>query len=407
MQNIELEELNIASIEDLLDKEYIRKFCLDFSKSTGIEVALVGVRNPMEFLEYPSRFEFCKELQKKSSFADKCAEGTKIAMEKLLKENDQMVIVPCHIGLIKFGFWITIMGKKLGILAGCKIAINKKCISKKRCYEICKEYENKKNKKKLFKSFKTYPIFSERELDKTLEFFRVMAKNLEEIVKTKYQLKLEDSKKSNLAKYFSPMAFSKIENKRKNIEIKYTATILFCDIRNFVSQSEKLELEELVRFLNEYYEIMVEIIFKYNGSIDKFIGDAILAVFGTPEDNNGCVFDAIKAAKEMTDAIRILNGKRMEKGNVPIDIGIGIHVGEIIAANIGSSRQQQYTVVGDTVNIASRLEALTKNYSEKIIISETLYSEVKDFICQYKEEYVMLKGKSDYTKIYRVNKISL
>jgi class 3 adenylate cyclase/ligand-binding sensor protein len=404
MEQPDLDRLNIQSLEDLIDEDYIKKMQNDFARSTGIEIILAGIRNPMAFMKEESHFYFCNELKKNADFAGNCQKITREAIG-IMQGREDILVIPCHIGFLKFGSWITVMGKRLGILAGCKVVPHKKLIKKKRCKNICKEYNYNGDWRQMYKSLKEYPVFSEKELVKTLDFFKVMSNTISEIAKTKYQLKLEDEKRNNIAKYFSPDVYNRIESHANEESYKCRATILFSDIRNFVSTGERLSPEELVEMLNEYFELMVDIVFQHNGSLDTFIGDAILAVFGmsAPEGQNET--NALMAASHMMDAIDHFNTKRQQAGKEAINIGIGIHTGEIIAGNIGSSKRSQYTVIGDTVNVASRLEALSKEYPEKIIISEDVYSAVKDMVDISGIEEVKLKGKSHTTRIFRVKKI--
>ncbi|MCP4806891.1 MAG: adenylate/guanylate cyclase domain-containing protein [Proteobacteria bacterium] len=150
------------------------------------------------------------------------------------------------------------------------------------------------------------------------------------------------------------------------------ATVLFADIRGFTELSEQLSPEEVVAFLNEYLGHMVECVLDNGGVLDKFIGDAIMALFGVPvtmgiqEDARA----ALRCANEMSDRLATMNADREARGLPPIQIGIGIHSGEVIAGNIGAPKRMEYTVVGDTVNVCSRIEGLTKRLGHQILLSD-------------------------------------
>ena len=179
-------------------------------------------------------------------------------------------------------------------------------------------------------------------------------------------------------------------------------TVLFSDIRNFTTISEQSSGEEIVAMLNDYFPHMLAPVFKNQGMLDKFIGDAMMAVFGTPVPREDDAERAVRAALDMRRALRKYNTHREAKGLLPIETGIGITKGAAISGNIGSEQRMDFTVIGDTVNIASRLEGLTKNYPYKILINEEVYMEIKDKIPCVDLGMAQVKGKEDYVHIYGV-----
>jgi len=149
--------------------------------------------------------------------------------------------------------------------------------------------------------------------------------------------------------------------------------ILFSDIRSFTSISEKMEPEDIIRFLNKYLGAMTEAIQSHDGTIDKFMGDGIMAFFGAPKNSSAPVLDAFNAAKDKLKKLEDLNQEFAETNNMPfLKIGIGLHYGAAVVGNIGSKQRNEYTAIGDVVNTASRLEGLTKLKGYPIIVSDVV-----------------------------------
>jgi len=178
------------------------------------------------------------------------------------------------------------------------------------------------------------------------------------------------------------------------------ATVMFADIRGFTSFSEQRDPAEVVNVLNEYFTMATDVIFRYGGHVDKFIGDEIMSVFGAiiAEKNHPvkAVMTAVSLQKELQD----INLKKKTEGDAAIRIGIGINTGELIAGNIGSNKRMEYTVIGDTVNLASRLTRLAG--PDEIVISNSVYKMVSDFIIAEEVEPVTVKGKAEPVLTYKV-----
>ncbi|MBU2567739.1 MAG: adenylate/guanylate cyclase domain-containing protein, partial [Elusimicrobia bacterium] len=174
----------------------------------------------------------------------------------------------------------------------------------------------------------------------------------------------------------------------------------FSDIRGFTTMSEKLKPEEIVGLLNEYLSSMTEVVFNYYGTLDKFIGDAIMAFWGAPVPQENHAQLAVECALEMTLKLKALQEKWASQGKTIINIGIGINTGDMIVGNMGSNQRMDYTVIGDNVNLASRLETLTRQYNTNIIISESTRQSVKDKIETKLLGDVKVKGKEKPVTIY-------
>ncbi|MCB0415666.1 MAG: HAMP domain-containing protein [Bdellovibrionales bacterium] len=179
-------------------------------------------------------------------------------------------------------------------------------------------------------------------------------------------------------------------------------TVFFSDIRDFTKFSEGHTPEEVVHMLNEYFQVMVGIINRNHGVVDKFIGDAIMAVWGAPNKSDDDTYNAIKACLEMRIALEELNKKRAGRGEVPIKIGIGIHTGRAISGNIGSDERMEYTVIGDAVNTAARIEASTKAFGTDLLISGEAAKIVINRFMVEEAGAVEVKGKEEPLRLNKV-----
>jgi adenylate cyclase len=183
---------------------------------------------------------------------------------------------------------------------------------------------------------------------------------------------------------------------------KKALTVLFSDIRGFTTISEKMTPEELVHLLNEYLTAMTDIVFKYDGLLDKYMGDAIMAVYGAPLDQPDHAVRACRTALDMLKALDDLQKKWSEEGRPVLHIGIGINSGDMVVGNMGSQMRFDYTVMGDSVNLGSRLEGINKEYGTNTVISEYTYEAVKDVLTCRELDSVRVKGKKLPVRIYEL-----
>ena len=179
-------------------------------------------------------------------------------------------------------------------------------------------------------------------------------------------------------------------------------TVLFSDIRGFTTVSERGQPEAIVGMLNEYFTRMVDLVFAHHGTLDKFVGDMVMALFGAPLDDPQHADHAVEAALDMVDALAVLNARWNAEGRPELDIGIGINTGSMIAGNIGSDAIMSYTVIGDAVNLGSRLESLNKQYGTRIIISDATRVRLSRPYRLRALGDVVVKGKTQPVAIFEV-----
>lgn len=224
-----------------------------------------------------------------------------------------------------------------------------------------------------------------------------------------YQFSAEGEKKAKIqkamGKYLSVDVMQKVVKNIDDITLggkKVQATIMFIDIRRFTTISEYMQADEVSTLLNEYFATIYPIITKYNGVLNKFIGDAVLAIFDNEENH---AKSAILCANEVLIKVKQLQQKWINESKPKIDVGVGINSGELFIGNIGTQERMEYTVIGDTVNTASRIEGYNKIYKTKFLIGESTYQLVKSLVDVIKINQVSIRGKSQKVNIYEVLRI--
>ena len=183
---------------------------------------------------------------------------------------------------------------------------------------------------------------------------------------------------------------------------KANVTVLFADIRGFTSMSEKMSADEVSVILNEYFTEIEPIVTRNNGVINKFIGDAVMAIFGEPIQDKNHPKNAVRCACDMLDKVKELQTKWLKEGKPKIEIGIGINTGEAFVGNIGSEKRMEYTVIGDMVNLASRIESNNKVYKTNLLISSSTYASVRSMVDVVKISNVKIRGKEKTLDLYEV-----
>ncbi|MEO5376371.1 MAG: GAF domain-containing protein [Magnetococcus sp. DMHC-6] len=214
----------------------------------------------------------------------------------------------------------------------------------------------------------------------------------------------EKRMKSTMSRYMDPALADQLLSGDENFlgGKNMSITMLFSDIRGFTSITEELGAQGTVTLLNEYFTIMVECIQKEGGMLDKFIGDAIMASFGLPMPHDDDEDRAVRTAIAMIRSLREWNKERVAHGKRPLDMGIGLNTGMVVSGNIGSPKRMDFTVIGDGVNLAARLESACKQYSARILISEYTYQKLRGTYRIREVDLVVVKGKSQPVAIYEV-----
>ncbi len=246
--------------------------------------------------------------------------------------------------------------------------------------------------------------FADEDLEFLIAFGSLAAVGIENSRRSE-RLRREALVLSNFQRYFAPNLASQIAQQEGAVQLggqKRPVVIFFSDIRGFTPMSETMGPDEIATLLTEYFTEMVEIVFEHSGTLDKFMGDAIMALWGAPIAHEDDADRAMKCALDQLNALEKMNKKWKEQGRQELGIGIGINFGEVFAGNIGSDRRLEYTVIGDAVNTASRL-CSTAGPNE-ILISEPFYQQLKNPPKVEALEPIQVKGKSKKVPVYRVKR---
>ena len=227
-----------------------------------------------------------------------------------------------------------------------------------------------------------------------------------------YKFTLENRNKEKIkqamGKYISQDIMQDVVKNIDKVKLggkKANLTVLFADIRGFTSLSEKMSAEDVSKILNEYFTEIEPIITEYNGVINKFIGDAVMAIFGEPIQDKKHATNAVKCANAMLKKVEQLQQKWLSEGKPKIEIGVGINTGDAFVGNIGSEKRMEYTVIGDMVNLASRIESYNKVYKTNFLISESTYLNVRNLVDVIKISEVTIRGKTKKMNIYEVLRV--
>lgn len=240
----------------------------------------------------------------------------------------------------------------------------------------------------------TLPVTSGDEIGDLTESFNEMAKSLHEKEKIKRAFSSYVARQvvDEILKHPDQFTFS---GERRNV------TVIFCDMRGFTPLTERLPPEEVVAALNDFYSLMIDLTIKNDGSVNKFLGDAVMAIFGAPTAYPDHCMRAIKTALAMQAGVAELSARRAAEGKESISIGIGISAGEAVAGSVGTADQMEYTVIGDRVNLAARLESNAK--PGQILVSEETYRQVADRVIAKCLGSMSVKGKEEPVTVFEIS----
>jgi adenylate cyclase len=265
------------------------------------------------------------------------------------------------------------------------------------------------NKGKVFRYI--HKPWDENELRMTIEnarmLFGLQRKNRLLVEELQHKVQEQDRTLKLFMKYVpEPVVNKALSNSDDSIfegESRHIA-VLFCDIRGFTRLSEELPPKSVVSLLNAYYGTMTKVVKRHNGVVNQFVGDEVFAVFGAPLSSFNNEENAVFCALEMLEKLDELNKQFVKELPTPLKIGIGINSGEVVAGNMGSEDKIEYSVTGDTVNTGKRIETLTQDAPNKVLISETVFEKVKDLVDWTAWEPVLVKGKKEKISVYEVVK---
>lgn len=243
-------------------------------------------------------------------------------------------------------------------------------------------------------------------LEAALEYYAVQAKNRRLVSELQQKVLDQERLVKLFQKYIPERVLEELMSRTEDMPLLEAETrivsVMFADIRDFTELAEQLEPTKVIDLLNDFFSFLTGCIKRHDGTVNKFIGDGMLALFGAPVSYIGNGENAVMAALAIRDGLKHFNDRNRAVIGRDLQIGIGINSGEVIVGNIGSEDRMDYTAIGDTVNVASRIEALTKGHPDAILISENTYHSASDIINARELGPMPIRGKAEPIKIYEV-----
>jgi adenylate cyclase len=239
-----------------------------------------------------------------------------------------------------------------------------------------------------------------------LEYYALQQEKTELLLQLQEKVSEQERVMKLFQKYVPESVVESVVNSRSDATIfdgeSRIVSVLFSDIRDFTMLASRLDPKLVVMFLNDYFTAMTQCVVAHMGTVNKYIGDAIFAIFGAPVSYIENQHNAVLCALAMKERLQQINAQYSDILGMQVEIGIGVHTGEVIVGNIGSEERIEYTAIGDTVNVSSRIESLTKGNPNCILISENTYRAVSDDFEVNEWEPVKVKGKLEKIKVYEV-----
>ncbi len=214
------------------------------------------------------------------------------------------------------------------------------------------------------------------------------------------QTSIEQARRERLGRYFSPQVAALVADGAMSVAGRCDVSVLFADLRGFTARAENLDPRDTVRLLNRFHSAMVGVVFEHGGTLDKYLGDGLMAYFGAPVAQPDHAARAVRCALGMQRALDTLNDADARSGNDRLRMGIGVHTGTAVAGDIGTESRREFTVIGDAVNVASRLEALTKSYDVPVLVSATTVAGATGAARFRLVDRVALRGRSEEVEVY-------